>query len=683
MSGCLASSGFRDGYSTGDSDLLSQFYSPALHQAVSYDRAAGYFSSALIALAPDSFADFVRSGGRMRLVCSPHLSEADAQALSPTPSDEQTVLRALERVATRSDLSQALLVALSSLIGAGVLEIKFAVPVHGHGIFHDKIGIFRDTCAHSLSFVGSANETAAAWSGLANHEQIEVFRDWVSDEQARRVRRHERGFEHLWRGLARGLRLVDADQSSAIVGRLAPPEDVELSLTRVQELIDVKSRSTTSQPAAVPLREHQTAVLEDWEANGHSGLVVFATGGGKTLTGIEAMRRWTRTGRPCLALVPSALLHNQWADEIRREIPTATLLLAGAGSRRSDWVRALRAATGVDDIGRPRITLATYQTALTDDFRTRVADGEHLLIVADEVHRMGAPDTRALFELQSGGRLGLSATPARYGDAEGTAQIVAYFGRELSPRFELKDALKSDPPVLVPYDYFVERVSLTDDEQEEWQKLSASLAQEIARNDGAISDYARHLARQRARVVKSADGKAPLAEQVIEREWRDGDRWLVYCDDRNHLDSVRKRLERLRIPIFEYHSGNSILGPEVIRQFSRGGILLAIKCLDEGVDLPYVNKALILASTTNPREYIQRRGRVLRRAPGKRFATIFDALVLGSDGVPVMVKEIDRAQEFADLASNKAGALSLQVLKSSLRLADQIDLPEEVDLGDE
>jgi len=658
--GCFREKEFKDGYSSSSAALLDDFYAPSIGKAASYDRAAGYFSSALLALAAPAFIEFAANGGRMRLVCSPNLDSRDAAGLTGKPASDEEVIQALRLVASTDDLSLALTNLMSSMIGAGILSVKFAIPLHGQGIFHDKVGIFLDECGHTVSFVGSANETAAAWSGTGNHEQIEVFRDWLSREQENRTRRHARQFQELWIGAARGLRVMTAQTSAAIIRGVSAPDDLDNSLERVRALL--QNRKTGAPPRA--LRSHQLNVIDAWEKADRKGLIVFATGGGKTLAAIEAIRRWADLGKPSLVLVPSELLHSQWLAELREELPNAQVLRAGAGVDRSDWLRSLSFATSAEHSSEPRVILSTYQTAVTSDFLMRVRAGEHLLLVADEVHRMGAPDCRQLFSIEAGARLGLSATPRRYGDEIGTNAIYSYFGDELEPHFTLADALHAEPPVLVPYDYFVETVTLTEDELDQWVALTKSLAQEIARNDGQMSERALHLARQRARVVKSAEGKVDLARNVIRKQWRDEDRWLIYCDDRQHLAKVRAVVEPLGQPTFEYHSGNSVLGPEVIRQFENGGVLLAIKCLDEGVDLPYINKALILASTTNPREYIQRRGRVLRRREGKHYAVIYDVIAVDGEGIPVMPSELPRAEEFAALASNRAGAVVLDQLRS-------------------
>lgn len=677
------------GYSTSDHSLLRDFYEPALSVSTRYDRAVGYFSSGLLALAPLAYETFVSGGGRMRLVCSPHLSPWDAQRLrveEGASADRVEVASRLRALADTDDLADALTAVMSSLLASGILQMKFAHGPSGQ-LFHDKLGVFQDETGSRLSFVGSANETAAAWSGLQNHEQIEVFCDWQSPEQASRVKRHRRQFDEIWFDLARGLKVSTAEEAAAVVYDVRAPGAPEVALGRLRDMLSSRERDGGAKRGAAeprPLRPHQTAVLMSWEQAGCRGLVSFATGGGKTLVGIEAVRRWTSAGRPALVLVPSTLLHRQWRDELSRELPDVPKVFAGAGHSKTLWGRNLRAASSAGSDMGPRLILSTYQTAATNDFRSRLRAGEHLLLVADEVHRMGAPDTRKLFDVAAGGRLGLSATPDRYGDVEGTQAIHDFFGNLLEPRFGIADAIKAKQ--LVPYDYYLETVDLTQEEQDGWDALSQALAQEIARNDGQMSDRAMRLARDRARILKSASAKSSLAAQVLSERFRDGDRWLIYCDTLSHLREVRAHLEGVDIPLYEYHSVNSHLGPEIFEHFSRGGALLAIKCLDEGVDLPFINKALILASTSNPREYIQRRGRVLRRAEDKYSATIVDAAVTDGGGGLLSLTEAGRAMEFAEQAQNRAGRFRLQTLLRQSRSANQWrrdDTAMEVDGGDD
>jgi superfamily II DNA or RNA helicase len=658
----LRSVSYMENYSSSASSLLNEFYIPSLSNAVAYDRATGYFTSAVLTLAPIAFSDFAAIGGKIRLLCSPHLTEADANAIlslagerQPTPLE--VAASSLASLAHGNDLEARAVTCLRAMIDAGVLEIRF-VTAGRSGLFHDKIGVFTDGFGATVSFIGSANETAAAWSGFANHEQIEVFRSWIGADDERRCARHAEQFDETWHGLRRGLNVTSSEDAATVIRSVVSAEPLEHIVRGLRDA----TRRAEFQPDVIPLRDHQKEVLKSWEANDHKGIVGFATGGGKTRVALEAIRRWTLTGRPALVLVPTEMLHEQWAAEISGLLPKAVVLPAGAGNSRDGWSRRLADYTVDDTSLGQRIVLATYQTAATDHFLELLRTGEHLLIVGDEVHRVGAADTRRILEqVEAGGRLGLSATPARFGDPAGTRELFSYFGEILNPEFTLADALEAN--VLVPYEYNFSTCALSDDEQLRWDNYSRQIAQEVARNGGELSEYAHHLLRQRAKIAKGAVAKAGVARDVLQANYTEGDRWLVYCNDTDHLRTVRGAIEGLGMDLLEYHSKDDGDHDATINYFTnRGGVLLAIKCLDEGVDIPMINRALILASSTNPREYIQRRGRVLRRTPGKYSARIFDVIVVGADGKAITPSEVTRAKEFAEDARNVGPSLYLDDL---------------------
>lgn len=658
---------FLDGYSSSVNRLIDDFYIPALDRSRRYDRAAGYFSSSLLALAPLAFAGFVERGGRMRLLCSPHLTARDMEVFlqDPPPGTDTTAevaVASLRALVESSDVEASLVACLSSLVHSGHLELQFVVPAIGNGLFHDKVGVLEDVHGDALSFVGSANETGAAWSGYGNHEQFEVFESWRGYDSASRVRRHKLDFDEMWLGLRRGLKLYKADKCREILREISHPEPPTVALQKLRQTL-AAAKDTSPAPVKRPLRNYQNQVLDNWASNGNLGIVSFATGGGKTLTAIEAIDRWTAQGLPCLVLVPSRLLHSQWVTELKAVLPSdAAILLAGAGSSKARWMSRLDAYTRSNlDLGR-RIVVSTYDTATSADFLERVRGGDHLLVVADEVHNAGAPQNReSLPLLKAGGRLGLSATPERFNDPDGTKAIFDYFGPVLQPVFTIPDAISAR--VLVPYDYHFATCQLNDDEQLRWDELTIKVSKDIARNDGKLSDYGFLLLQQRARISKSAAQKSVIACEILELNYSPGDRWLVYCATIEHLQEVRAAVRPLKLPVLEYHSSNMPSHTATLDYFTReGGVLLAVKCLDEGIDIPAVNKAIILASSTNPREYVQRRGRVLRKFQGKYSADVFDVLVTESDGAALSMSEVTRAREFASESRNSSATAYLDDL---------------------
>ena len=666
----------KHGYSTSSDDMLSDFYLQCLSRSIDYKRATGYFSSALFTLAPLAFADFFERGGRVQLACSPQITEEDARALQlENQSLEDQFAKALLHLQNLAqnpqDPRSVLASALSSLINAGVVELKFLVNTTERGIFHDKYGVFSDAEGNRVSFIGSANESAAAWSGFVNHEQIEVFQSWVAPDRDR-IDGHESKFEHLWSGQAKGIAVIESDEVARRVVDRVPPEPIQEILHKLRR--QIKSTilvKETSSP--IVLRNYQKAVLENWTRAGHRGIVSFATGGGKTLTAISAIKDWVAQGKVAIVLVPSKLLMDQWMDEIRSWLGDTNLLQVGGSVSKAQWSQELYRFTQAT-VNQKRVIVSTYASATTSEFRELVDNGEHLLLVADEVHRFGSNDARVISEwLKPGAYLGLSATPERYGDPEGTKAILDYFGDVLEPRFTLNDAINGPDKVLVPYEYFFEQVPLTKDEQDEWDSLSERILLDWHINKPVFSEQGKQLLIKRSRISKRALNKTTAAARIIRDNFRRNDRWLVYCESLLHLRSVKEAFESMGIPdltVMEYHASNSEEHVRVLNFFTnRGGVVLAIKCLDEGIDIPIINKAIIMSSSTNPREYVQRRGRVLRRHPEKVFASVWDLLTFSQEGKPISVNELIRAEEFAKTS---------QTLSTRLKLEHLIDLNKDM-----
>jgi superfamily II DNA or RNA helicase len=168
---------------------------------------------------------------------------------------------------------------------------------------------------------------------------------------------------------------------------------------------------------------------------------------------------------------------------------------------------------------------------------------------------------------------------------------------------------------------------------------------------------------ERSRILKQARGKVAAALRVLTQEFASDDRWLVYCDDTTQLDAAVTGALALGLPVMEFHSAMKGDRAAVLRSLSaHGGVVVAIRCLDEGVDLPSCDHALILASSTVDREYIQRRGRVLRSAPEKVMATVHDLLLVNGSGGVLARSEAMRALEFARLSRNPGARAHLQLL---------------------
>lgn len=679
-------------YHKGRDDIANQFYLPCMHRAVALDRAVGFFRSTVFIVAWPALKDFVRRNGRVRVLCSQVLSSEDIQALREGYSariDDVLTARLLEEV--RRLLNDEVLKAparvLAALVAAGHMELKIALlstaeaPARAERIFHDKLGIFRDDSGNRVIFKGSMNET---WAGLAadgNLESIDVAASWMGARDLERTTTEEGYFQELWLNRYPSLNVLEFPKVAATVLKEAAEKDWETALER---LLNSSSTHTVTQDArGRTLKPHQSAGLAAWAANGRRGILAFATGSGKTFTAITAIREAvSQRGEVLVVVVPDKGLFGQWYGELLETTKDLGVEILRAGSGYTGWRENLRAWTAPGPIR--RLVLATVQTACTEEFRSRLTRGTHVTLVADEVHRLGSPKHREILDEGAfGARLGLSATPERAGDDEGTAAILAYFRGVLEPRYSLADAVRDG--VLTRYFYRPHTVQLTDEESEEWRELSAEIGQLQGRlasgdtSEGLDLRIKRQLIR-RAKVVKQAAGKVPLAVEVLQAEYRRGQRWIVYCDDLAQLGAVSVALESAGLQVMPFHS--QIEGDRIaVLQWldARGGIVVAIKCLDEGVDVPSVSHALILASSKNPREFIQRRGRVLRLAPktNKALAYVHDAIVMpprvagpasARTPDPITAGELARAVEFAQHADNAAAAADLQQIAIEARI---------------
>lgn len=651
-----------DRYATGRDDLVKSFYDPALQATQIYDRATGYFRSSFYSLTRDTVAAFALRGGRIRLICSPELDEADVEALqrgeSARQASDDALRQELARILAHPHAASGAEI-LAALYAHESLEIRLAVPV-GSGIFHDKFGVFTDARGARVSFSGSVNETWHAWHPYGNHESFEVFTSW--GREAQRPAAHALHFEQIWSNRTEGLEVVaPSDEALAELRKRAQRNPVEI-------LEQATERTRSNRPRL--LMDHQRQALRAWHNAGRCGILKHATGSGKTITALEAIREHLWAGGAALVLVPSILLVEQWDEEINRNLSDLDIAVLHAGGGHTEWRSRLRAFTS--SRGNPRLTIATIATASSDDFLQRIEGGGHLLVVADEVHRMGAPQAAHALRINTGPRLGLSATPERAGDPMGTDRIMSYFGGVVPPEFTLADAVAAGR--LCRYDYHIHPVSLTSEEQDQWEVLSAEIQKLAARAEGddppnlsSMDPYLKHLLIKRARIAKGAAQKASCIARVLEREYKIGDRWLIYCDNTDQLTDVRRELADRGISSMPYHASMKSDRDATLKRFERdGGIVVAIKCLDEGIDIPAVSHALIAASSRNPREFIQRRGRVLRVHEGKTRAVVHDLVVnppTVSEGDPfrsLILGELARAEEFADHAENESAAIAIR-----------------------
>ena len=669
----------------GASDPVAGFYMPCLSRSARYLRAAGFFRSSILSLVGPAYIDFAKRGGRAVVVCSPKLEPEDVEAISSGVRAygdlvAHRVLEDVEQMLRSTDLAKPVS-ALATLVGLGVLEIYIAYRPNADGMYHEKIGCFQDDAGNTVTFIGSANETFSAWSEQGNFESVEVFCSWHSARDAARTEKHAQYLNRLIVNQVHGVSVVAFPEA-------AKRRLFERAKTSLDEINDVAPRQRAAMSGREPLK-HQSESLENWAKAGFRGVLQHATGSGKTFTAILAIEDHLSSGNPAVVLVPSQLLQAQWQRELQAHLPKAVMLMAGGGTQRWKDPYVLGAHTSADASLDQRITIAVMATASSKEFRSKIKPGEHLLVVADEVHQIGSQEYSQFLEVYSGKRLGLSATPERHGDPEGTQRIFAYFGNVIDPVVTLKDAIAAQR--LVPYMYHPYGVRLSSEEAEEWRALTKRIGFLLggdakgSASGRAITPEAQRLIIRRSRIAKKAESKIPQAVRVLRENYEIGQRWLVYCEDVAHMEELFAALKTCGISSTLYHSGMSADRNDTLSWFDRhGGIVLAVRCLDEGIDIPSVTHALILASSQNPRQFIQRRGRILRRHPDKECAVLHDLIVLpvdnDDDPLGSLESEFVRAVGFANDAMNVGSHAKL----IDLALASGIDLQKHyVDIEDE
>lgn len=641
-------------------NIAQEFYIPCVSSSIRYDRATGYFGSTIYIIAWNCLKSFVSNGGKMRIICSPYLVESDINAINEgyDSNARERLLKEFEDIFGKPVLTAPERV-LACLIAKGIIDIRIAIGNDDpNRLFHDKIGIFSDG-KNLVAFRGSMNETFKGLSDDGNFESIDVFKSWGDNSEYERCSDIEKEFSRIWNNEGSRVKSIFLPNKilNLITNHASKVENWEEALKETLVLVDErKFWSADKRPHGKRPRDHQLQALKNWEANGRRGIFEHATGSGKTFTAMCAIRKCIEEGCSVIVIVPSIGLMTQWKCEISNTLSDINIsfLLCGTGhdSWRND--RALYFYTKPDSPN-PTIVIAVADTAASIEFINLVYDSNKLLVVGDEVHTLGSKRRRNIFSINASYRLGLSATPQRYNDPNGTDAIIGYFGKILEPKYSLKDAINDD--VLCRYFYHPQIVRLNAEEQEQWIKISKDISKRIAKHSDDASwslqgdTYLQMLLINRARIVKRATGKLDLAVSILRNNYVDSQRWIIYCDDKEQMFAVRDELMHFLNKVLLYHSEMS--NPEkeaTLKYFSEvGGVIVSIKCLDEGIDIPETSHALILASSQNPREYIQRRGRILRKSTHKRIAYLYDAIV-----VPDNLKETDRSTKIVETEINRA-----------------------------
>lgn len=669
-------------------DVINDFYVPILSNAVMYKRAVGFFNSAALYEMAIGLRHLVEKQGKMELIVSPRLTEEDIQSINlgyKTREEviERALLRDFDEPKNKTEFRKLNL--LANLIAEGILDIKVAFKINANsaGIFHEKIGIVIDAEGNKVAFTGSMNET---YSGLLqNYESIDVFCSW-RDEDYDRVNIKENAFDNLWDNLDTAMEVIPFPKVAVERLNSYKVEKTEPLCVEIQNEDDSQDVFFKI-PDNVDLYDYQREAIESWKNNNYCGIFDMATGAGKTFTALGALSALSKNLHNHIAVVivaPYQHLVEQWVEDIIQFNVKPIVAYSYPGQK---WRKQFSDAVTAYNVGAIDnfCVIATNATFSLNDFQIILQKfKKNFAFVVDEAHNFGAVKLSSLLPKKARYRLALSATIERFRDEDGTNKLRKYFGKTCIS-FSLKEAIQKG--FLTSYYYHPVVVYLNADEYEQYQEITKT----IIRNGGASQEnidknpYIEMLLIKRARIISGCKEKVPKLVEVM-KPYRTDNYILVYCgatkydndssdlkddDEVRQIEEVNKRLYyELGMKVHKFTSEESKEErDEIKRMFASGTelqVITAIKCLDEGVNIPAIKKAFILASSTNPKEYIQRRGRVLRRAKGKEYAEIFDFITLPrpleevqfcseeelSCDLSLVRKEFLRMIDFAETARN-------------------------------
>ncbi|MDH6312997.1 superfamily II DNA or RNA helicase [Parabacteroides sp. PFB2-10] len=715
----LKNKDFKYRYSTGRKDLPFDFCLLALSNSTKLDIGLGYFSSASFNVLSIGFAHFIINGGKMRLYINQYLMEDDYNLLRDNQiiDFEEYILRSFNDLKTTlSKRDEHFFKCLSYLIQINRIEIKIVIPKDG-GLAHEKFGVFTDEKGDKVAFTGSMNLTAAAL--VKNIETIECTCSWKSKDNQERITISEQDFAEIWSGANNNVFVFPAKKFCQEVIKTYPNIDTDELLLQEKEIIRKLSSNIITKEEIIPTiqtikephfpykypdgaRPYQIEAYKKWIQNGKQGIFAMATGTGKTITSLNCVLQEYLTDGvyQLLILVPTIALVEQWIDEVgefdfKNIIPIF--------SENKNWRKqVVSLKNSIKKRGSKNfVLLSTYQSFLDSGFQQILPQlPNSMILIADEAHNIGSESVRAVFrKLHVKRKIALSATPNRIYDEEGTAELESFFN-DKPPyvyNFSMKRAI--DEGRLMNYCYYPKIVYLNDDEMQDYAQITEQLMRLFDNTTKEFKDgqKAKKLLMLRKRILHKANDKMRVFMEIITeigedklkycfvyvpegKKIFDSDEALYYSNTDNDSDDteiyeeaiVQKMLDMTK-NIFPNTTCNTYTGKNskterktILQGFENGqiNVLFAMKCLDEGVDVPRAEYGIFASSTGNPRQFIQRRGRLLRRHDKKKFAYIYDMIVVPDYQSPLYSKEfwdmerslvrseLARVAYFADTATN-------------------------------
>ena len=699
-----------------------EFFSNALSNSLMFDIQLGYFNSAAINVLSSSFATFISNGGFMRMAINQIVSAKDKVAISSGLEgglDAPFDLTSWESIkAGLDEYGEHFFKCLAYLIQEKRIEIQIIKPKATSGIAHTKKGQFIDSDGMVVGFSGSANFTLG---GLFNNlEDINIFLSTSPDRSIqKKIKNQKTEFDKVMDGTQGEIEYLSSKDLEAAITSSYGNQDIEDLLNVEDKLRTYKRKeketnllkdggqgvyySTPRFPYKEGPREYQKTAFENWKNNNQKGLFAMATGTGKTITSLNCLYEiYDRKGYyKAIILVPTVTLVNQWEEECRKFRFNNIVKVFSKNPFWQDEIDRIcfNEKYQTDDL-QSYIIISTYASYSRPKVFEKLnsLNKRRVLLIADEAHNMGAESmAKKLKEIPYARRIGLSATPERQFDDSGNSKLRKFFGAEESYTFEysMDEAIHGANPVLCKYYYYPHVIRLTDDEMAAYIELSEKISKYFNYDTETFTtkdEILKRLLLARKRIIHKAANKLPAFREIVQKRFEERGNLnytLVYVpeglkpdyfgaeDDFDKSDIIGEDVDTDRL-INEYTACVlNVDGHVTVRKFVSGQkdreellrnfatakvqVLTSMKCLDEGVDVPRSELAIFCSSTGNPRQFIQRRGRVLRKHPEKEFAILHDLVVVPEVGSQynsykmersLLQSELSRVKNFADMSEN-------------------------------
>lgn len=679
--------GIKPLYFLPEDNIAEEVLIPSMHCALNVSCMIGFFTSqALVSIAP-GLATFINSTkNSMQLIISPYLKAEDREAIEEGAKENELILAEYvsDLIITSDQIEKHTLHCLAYLIASNRIEIKIALM--RNALFHPKVWIIKDK-HNTIAVHGSMNMTETGI--LKNYEQVSVAVSWGDINQTYIIDKLQRQFDRLWNKEDEQCLVVDLSEalSNQILKdyyqETPPVENDFLKLYgRAMKLVGSKKNVISHEykepkfiiPTSLKYDsgpfEHQGEAVHAWCTSNYNGILEMATGSGKTITAMIAAYNLYIINHPLLIVVaaPYIPLIEQWCEEIEAFglLPINLGRIVGRlakNKKLKDISRKLR--LGITNV---EVVVTSHDTLCNPEFSSALQQIDCTkLLIADEVHNLGRSsfivDPPEFFKY----RLGLSATPERQFDEEGTEAVFDFFG-EVVFKYTLEEAIGN---CLVEYDYFIHPVNLNEVEMDKWYELTEKIKQNSWRSEnGKPDDYLAKLFRDRRLILETASSKLTVLSELLDTEDANSlKHTLIYCSDKapEQLRLVNQLLIDKSILFHQLtneETCNRNKCKSIISSFqdAKIQILTCKRVLDEGVNIPQIEKAFILASTTVERQWIQRRGRLLRKCSSinKTHSTIHDFICLppnlrtklDEEEKNLIKSELRRIQKFASLARN-------------------------------